>query len=71
MIEKLDILESKIGKLINIVEFLRKENKKLKEELTEKESIIDNYKRSSLEAIEKIDSLIEILKKEGVVEETG
>jgi cell division septum initiation protein DivIVA len=71
MIEKLDILESKIVKLINLVESLKQENKHLKEKLTEKESIIDNYKKSSLEAIEKIDNLIEILKKEGVVEETG
>ena len=71
MKQKLDILEEKITALINLVTTLREENRKLKIQLAEKDSLLDRYKNNSIEAVERIDNIIEIIKKEGVFEETG
>ncbi len=71
MKQKLDILEEKIIKLINIVHELRKENSELQAQLKEKDSIIENFKTNTVEAVERIDKLTEILKKEGIIEETS
>ncbi len=71
MKQKLDILEEKIIKLINIVHELRKENSELQAQIKKKDSIIENFKTNTVEAVERIDKLTEILKKEGIIEETS
>ncbi|GEM_PF-4760225 len=71
MEKKLAELESKINLLINSYTHLKNENTLLKEQLFEKENKITDLEGKRDKVINKIDNLIEVLRKEGIFEESS
>jgi peptidoglycan hydrolase CwlO-like protein len=69
MENKINLLEDKINQLITRFKYLKEENVKLKQQLLEKNKLIEQYEQNQTAAINKLDNLIEVLKKEGVFEE--
>ncbi len=71
MENKIILLEEKINELINRFKQVKEENISLKQQLLEKNKIIEQYEENQKKAINKLDNLIEVLKKEGVFEENS
>ncbi len=66
---RINELEEKINQLINNYKQLKNENRLLKSQLLEKETKLKEFEENKAKAINKLDNLIEILKKEETLNE--